>query len=136
MVRLFAAYIREVLIKETAPGTVVILDNLATRRTKEAVQALRDHGCWFLYPPPYYPDLNPIEQAYSKLKAHLRRIRARTFTNVFQAIGSICDLHDPTECWNYFKSAGYTSGQKQNALVVAEFVFEVAPGQNCSEDSF
>lgn len=106
----FAAYIREVLVPEIEPGTVVILDNLATHRNKEASQALRDHGCWFLYLPPYSPDLNPIEQAYSKLKAHLRRIGARTFTEVFNAIGEICDLYDPTECWNYFKAAGYVPG--------------------------
>ncbi|MFV0409159.1 MAG: transposase, partial [Paracoccus sp. (in: a-proteobacteria)] len=55
----FAAYIREVLVPEIKPGTVVILDNLATHRNKEAAQALRDHGCWFLYLPPYSPDLNP-----------------------------------------------------------------------------
>ena len=96
----FAAYIREVLVPEIAPGTVVILDNLATHRNKQAAQALRDHGCWFLYLPPYSPDLNPIEQAFSKLKAHLRRIGARTFTEVFEAISAICDLYDPTECWN------------------------------------
>ena len=106
----FAAYIRQVLVPEIAPGTVVILDNLATHRNKDAAQALRDHGCWFLYLPPYSPDLNPIEQAYSKLKAHLRRIGARSFTEVFDAIGSICDLYDPEECWNYFRAAGYVSG--------------------------
>ena len=106
----FAAYIRDVLVPEIAPGTVVILDNLATHRNKEAVEALRNHGCWFLYLPPYSPDLNPIEQAFSKLKAHLRRIGARTFTEVFDAIGSICHLYDPEECWNYFKAAGYVSG--------------------------
>lgn len=106
----FAADIREVLVPEIAPGTVVILDTLATHRNKEATQALRDHGCWLLYLPPYSPDLNPIEQAYSKLKAHLRRIGARTFTEVCDAIGSICDLYDPTECCNDFKAAEYVSG--------------------------
>ncbi len=105
----FAAYIREVLIPEIAPGTAVILDNLATHRNKEASAALKAHGCWFLYLPPYSPDLNPIEQAFSKLKAHLRRIGARSFTTVFSAIGEICDLYDPTECWNYFNAAGYVS---------------------------
>ena len=105
----FAAYIREVLIPEIEPGTVVILDNLETHHNKEAAQALRQHGCWFLYLPPYSPDLNPIEQAFSKLKAHLRRIGARTFTEVFKAIGSICDLYSADECWNYFKAAGYIS---------------------------
>ena len=106
----FAAYVREVWVPEIAPGTVVILDNRATHRNKEAAQALRQHGCWFLYLPPYSPDLNPIEQAFSKLKAHLRRIGARTFTEVFEAIGSICGLYQPQECWNYFKAAGYVSG--------------------------
>lgn len=105
----FAAYIREVLIPEIAPGTAVILDNLATHRNKEAEAALRSHGCWFLFLPPYSPDLNPIEQAFSKLKAHLRRIGARSFSAVFEAIGEICELYDPEECWKYFKAAGYVS---------------------------
>jgi len=106
----FAAYVSKVLVPEIEPGTVVILDNLVTHRNVEATRALRDHGCWFLYLPPYSPDLNPIEQAFSKLKAHLRRIGARRFTDVFDAIGAICELYDPQECWNYFTAAGYVSG--------------------------
>src|SRR6056297_85269 len=102
----FAAYVSKVRV----PGTVVVLDNLATHRNVEATRALRDHGCWFLHLPPYSPDLNPIEQAFSKLKAHLRRIGARTFTEVFDAIGAICDLFDPQECRNYFTAAGSVSG--------------------------
>ncbi|WCR19709.1 transposase [Paracoccus alcaliphilus] len=54
------------------------------------------------YLPPYSPDLNPIEMAFAKLKAHLRRIAARSFIQVFDAIGKVCDMFDPTECWNYF----------------------------------
>jgi len=83
------------------------VNTLATHRNTQAAEALRDHGCWFLYLPPYSPDLNPIEQAFSKLRAHLRKIRARPFTEVFEAIGAICDPYDPTERWNYFKAAGY-----------------------------
>ncbi len=113
----FATYVRKVLVPEIEPGTVVVLDNLATHRNVEAACALRDHGCWFLYLPPYSPDLNPIEQAFSKLKAHLRKIGARTFTQVFDAIGAICDLYDTQECWNYFTAAGYVSGQRRNALI-------------------
>ena len=71
----FAAYIRNMLVPEIAPGTVVILDNLATHRNKKAAQALRDHACWFLDLPPHSPDLNPIEQAFSKLKVHLRQMQ-------------------------------------------------------------
>jgi len=59
--------------------------------------------------PPYSPDLNPIEQAFSKLKAHLRRIGARTFSELFNAIGEICDLFTPDECWNYLVNSGYAS---------------------------
>ncbi|WCR18350.1 IS630 family transposase [Paracoccus alcaliphilus] len=106
----FATWVREVLIPEIEPGTVVILDNLATHHNKQAAEALRAHRCWFLYLPPYSPDLNPIEMAFAKLKAHLRRIGARTFTDVFKAIGEVCDLFDPGECWNYFKAAGYVAG--------------------------
>ena len=106
----FAAYIRGVLAPELQPGTVVICDNLATHRNKEAAQALKDVGCWFLYLPPYSPDLNPIEMAFSKLKAHLRRIGARTFDQRFEALAEVCNLFTPQECWNYFCEAGYGSG--------------------------
>jgi transposase len=106
----FAAYIREVLVLELQPGTVVICDNLATHRNKDAAQALRDNGCWFLYLPPYSPDLNPIEMAFSKLKAHLRRIGARTFDQMFSALTEVCDLFTSRECWNYFCEAGYGLG--------------------------
>lgn len=106
----FAAYIKHVLVPEIEPGTVVILDNLATHRNEEATKALRAHGCWFLYLPPYSPDLNPIEMAFAKLKAHLRRIGARTFAQLFDAIAEVCDLFTPQECWNYLKAAGYASG--------------------------
>lgn len=106
----FAAYIREVLVPELSPGTVVILDNLATHRNAEAAEALRQAGCWFLYLPPYSPDLNPIEQAFSKPKSHLRKIGARTFTDLFCALGDICRMFTPDECWNFFQAAGYVSG--------------------------
>lgn len=53
------------------------------------------------------PDLNPIEMAFSTLKAHLRRIGARTFDALFEALGDICELFDSHECWNFLKAAGY-----------------------------
>ena len=106
----FATYIRQVLAPELLPGTVVICDNLATHRNKDAAQALKDVGCWGLYLPPYSPDLNPIEMAFSKLKAHLRRIGARTFDQMSNALAEVCNLFTPQECWNYFCEAGYGSG--------------------------
>src|SRR5215210_2553845 len=60
-------------------------------------------------PPPYSPDLNPIEMAFAKLKAHLRRIGARTLDALWRAVGDICGLYAPDECWNYLKAAGYAS---------------------------
>lgn len=103
----FAAYVKQVLAPSLTPGSVVILDNLATHRNVEAAKALRHVGCWFLHLPAYSPDLNPIEQAFSKLKAYLRKIGARNFTDLFEALG---DMFTPDECWNFFHHAGYVSG--------------------------
>jgi len=105
----FETYVKTQLAPALEPGTVVILDNLATHKNKAAARALKKQGCWFLFLPPYSPDLNPIEMAFSKLKAHLRRIGARTFDQLLNAIGEICDLFNPEECWNYLQAAGYAS---------------------------
>ena len=94
----FAAYVQKVLVPELTPGTVVILDNLATHRNAEAAEAIRQAGCWFLYLPPYSPDLDPIEMAFSKLKANLRKIGARNFTDLFTALGDVCQMFTPEEC--------------------------------------
>ena len=103
----FETYVRTQLAPALEPRTVVILDNLATHRNAGAAQALRERGCWFLYLPPYSPDLNPIEQAFAKLKAHLRRIGARTIDALCTAIGDICTLYSEQECWSFLKQAGY-----------------------------
>ena len=68
---------------------------------------MRDRGAWLLFLPPYSPDLNPIEMAFSKLKALLRKKAARSFDTLSEALGEICDLFDPTQCRNFFKAAGY-----------------------------
>jgi transposase len=85
------------------------MDNLARHKNTEAEKAMRKAGCWFLFLPPYGPDLNPIEMAFSKLKAHLRRIGARTFTDLFSTIAEICDLYSQDECWNHFRAARYVA---------------------------
>jgi len=105
----FDTYIATQLAPALEPGTVVILDNLSTHRSTRGAEALKQQKCWFLFLPPYSPDLNPIELAFSKLKTHLRRIGARTYDQLIQAIGNICDLYDSQECWNYFKAAGFAS---------------------------
>lgn len=106
---IFEAYIETQLAPTLEPGDVVILDNLASHKSEKAKAILRERGAWFLFLPPYSPDLNPIEMAFAKLKAHLRRIAARTIDEMWKAIGDICELYTPEECWNYFKAAGYAS---------------------------
>lgn len=71
---------------------------------------------WVEFGRPRSPDLNPIEMAFSKLKAHLRRIGAKTFDALFEALGDICHMFTSDECWNFLKAAGYASDQTQNAL--------------------
>jgi transposase len=90
-----------------APGDVVIADNLAAHKSPRAERLIRARGAWMLFLPPYSPDLNPIEMAFAKLKAHLRKRAVRTITDLWQAIGQICDLYQTDECLNYFKAAGY-----------------------------
>ena len=105
----FDVWVETQLAPELGKGDVVILDNLAVHRSPKAAEILRAKGAWFLFLPPYSPDLNPIEMAFSKLKAHLRRIGARTLDALWRAVGEICGLFDPDECWSYFKEAGYVS---------------------------
>ena len=105
----FDIYIETQLAPTLARGDIVILDNLSVHKSAKAAAAVRAKGAWMLFLPQYSPDLNPIEMAFSKLKAHLRKAATRTFDALIDAIGDICRLYDPDECWNYFKAAGYGS---------------------------
>lgn len=105
----FAAYIATQLAPTLQPGDVVILDNLNVHNSQRAADALAARGSWFLFLPKYSPDLNPIEMAFSKLKAHLRKAAARTYDALWKAIGDICNLFKPEECWNFFKAQNYVA---------------------------
>jgi transposase len=105
----FEVYIETQLAPTLKPGDVVILDNLSVHHSQHAEDALAARGAWFLYLPKYSPDLNPIEMAFSKLKAHLRAAAARTFDDLIDALGNICALFTPNECWNFFKAAKYVA---------------------------
>ena len=107
--QIFETYVETQLVPTLQPGDVVILDNLSSHRSEKAKTILKKCGAWFLFLAPYSPDLNPIEMAFAKLKAHLRRIGARTIDDLWKAVGNICDLYSPEECWNYLKHAGYAS---------------------------
>ena len=105
--RIFDTWVETQLAPTLCKGDVVILDNLPAHKSQAAEAAIRARGAWLLYLPPYSPDLNPIEMAFSKLKAHLRAKAVRTIDDLWRAIGDICALYDPTECANFFKAAGY-----------------------------
>jgi transposase len=105
----FEAYVRTQLAPSLRPGDVVILDNLNVHKSPRAATALAERGAWFLFLPKYSPDLNPIEQAFAKLKTLLRKAKARTYDALWRAVGDICNLFDPDECWNYLKNAGYVA---------------------------
>ncbi|SCZ40506.1 transposase, partial [Afifella marina] len=103
----FDTYIETQLAPTLNKGDVVILDNLAVHKSARAAAILREKGAWFLFLPPYSPDLNPIEMAFSKLKSLLRKAGARAFDALWKAIGDVCGLYQADECWNYLKAAGY-----------------------------
>jgi transposase len=107
--RTFDTYIRTQLAPSLGRGDVVILDNLNVHKSPRAAQALAERGAWFLFLPKYSPDLNPIEMAFAKLKTLLRKAKARTYEALWRAVGDICELFEPQECWNYLKEAGYVA---------------------------
>ena len=106
---IFEAYVATQLAPTLKPGDMVILDNLPSHKSEKARAILKARGAWFMLLPPYSPDLNPIEMAFAKLKAHLRKAEARTIDALWKAVGSICDLYTPDECWNYLKDTGYVA---------------------------
>lgn len=105
--QIFEIYVQTQLAPTLSPGDVVILDNVAFHKSQRADALVRERGAWLLFLPPYSPDLNPIEMAYSKLKTLLRKQAARNFDAISQALGQICDLFSPLECQNFFRAAGY-----------------------------
>ena len=106
---MFDLYVSTQLVPTLRQGDVVILDNLSSHKSPGAARALNAIGAWFLFLPPYSPDLNPIEMAFSKLKALLRKAAARTYDQLWYAVAHVCDLFTDHECYNYFKAAGYKS---------------------------
>jgi transposase len=104
---IFETYVETQLAPTLQRGDMVILDNLSSHKSEKAKAILKERGAWFLFLPPYSPDLNPIEMAFAKLKAHLRKAQARSIDDLWKAVGSICDLYTPEECWNYLKHQGY-----------------------------
>ncbi len=103
----FLTYVRQVLSPALKPGDIVIMDNLPAHKVTGVREAIEEAGACLFYLPPYSPDLNPIEKAFSKVKAILRKAAARTLEGLWAAIASALDAFTPEECRNYFASCGY-----------------------------
>lgn len=103
----FLAYVEQVLAPTLTPGDIVVVDNLPAHKPAGVREAIERAGATLSFLPPYSPDFNPIENAFSKLKALLRARAERTIPALWDAVGSIIDLFNPAEGANFFKAAGY-----------------------------
>jgi transposase len=106
---LFLAYVQHSLVPTLRAGDIVVMDNLASHKSKAVRRAIQAAGAKLFYLPPYSPDLNPIEPVFSKLKHLMRQASERTVEAVWRRIGSLLDQFLPSECANYIKNCGYAS---------------------------
>jgi len=105
----FRTYVENVLVPILAPGDIVVMDNLGSHKGRAIRAAIRAAKAKLFFLPAYSPDLNPIEQAFAKMKTLLRKADARTIEQTWRTISALLDRFTPTECANYFKNAGYAS---------------------------
>jgi transposase len=103
----FETYVERVLVPELKHGDIVIMDNLSSHKGPRVRELIETAGASLRYLPPYSPDFNPIENAFAKLKALLRKAAERTIGGLWTAIGRLLDSFTPRECANYFAAAGY-----------------------------
>jgi transposase len=104
---MFLAYVKQCLAPTLKRGDIVVMDNLPVHKVAGVAEAIEAVGATLLYLPPYSPDLNPIELAFSKLKAHLRTAAERTIPRLLRRIGRIATSFRAQECRNFFRHAGY-----------------------------
>jgi transposase len=103
----FLAWIEQMLVPTLEAGDIVVMDNLPAHKPDAVRVAIEDKGASLRYLPPYSPDLNPIEMAFSKLKALLKRAAARTIEDLSDAFAQALPMLSPQDCRNYFAAAGY-----------------------------
>jgi len=108
---LFLAYVQQQLVPTLHRGDIVVMDNLSSHKKPGVREAISQAGATLAYLPPYSPDLNPIELAFSKLKTLLRKFGERTVQALWDRIGKLVDEFTPAECRNYFRHCGYTANQ-------------------------
>ncbi len=103
----FLAYVEQVLAPTLSAGDIVMMDNLPAHKPIAVHQAIERTGAELRFLPPYSPDFNPIEMAFSKFKAFLKKTAARTVDDLWNAIAEAIELFTPTECENYFAAHAY-----------------------------
>ena len=104
---IFELYVVKILVPELQPGDVVVMDNLSSHKGPAVRAMIEAAGARLLYLPPYSPDFNPMEKAFAKLKAALRKAAQRTVEGLWDTIGVLVDTFSPNECANYFAACGY-----------------------------
>jgi transposase len=107
----FEQYVREMLVPTLGPGDIVVMDNLASHKSKGVAEAIAAAGAHLWYLPPYSPDLNPIERMWSKVKALLRKTKARAQTTLYAAIGAALKAVSASELAHYYAAAGYAMNE-------------------------
>jgi transposase len=105
--QMFLAYVEQVLVPTLRAGDIVIMDNLGSHKVPGVRAAIEAAGAKMMLLPPYSPDLNPIEQAFAKLKARLRQQAHRTRDALWNGLGRLSEWFGAAECANYFRHAGY-----------------------------
>ena len=105
----FLTYVEKVLVPTLEPGDIVVMDNLPAHKLEGVRTLIQAANATLLYLPPYSPDLNPIEMAFAKLKALLRKAAKRTRNDLWDCIGEVLNAFTPQECANYFAHDGYAS---------------------------
>jgi transposase len=107
----FRAWVEQQLVPALRPGDIVIMDNLGSHKSKAVRSAIKAAGAKLHFLPPYSPDLNPIEQAFAKIKHWMRIAQKRSIIETWRHIGHLVDTITPDECANYIANAGYASTQ-------------------------
>jgi transposase len=103
----FEAFVEQVLVPELRPGDLVVMDNLSSHKGIRTPQLIATAEAELVYLPPYSPDLNPIELAFSKIKQRLRSLACRTVTQLWEVMQSVLDAVTPTDAEHFFRHCGY-----------------------------
>lgn len=109
----FETYIEQILAPSLQPGQIVVMDNLSAQTGPKVRQGIAAKGCQLLFLPSYSPDLSPIEEAFSKLKAFLRRIGARTREDLYEALSQALDAITAPDALGWFAHCGYFPVQQE-----------------------